>query len=264
MKTLDVVPDPSVSNAGPLIAATRAEVTKFLGLRSLVGLFSAGILVTVALGWLLGASAKASGDNGLDTAMPAPLLVFATLQFGQLFFAAAAALHLTGECSSGTITSTLQAVPRRGIMVGSKALVVGGLGLATGLVLVPVAAIPTVLSAGQYGQFAFEDLLAASLGAGTYLALLNLMALGLGLLCRNSSGAIVSVIVLVIGLPQILQLIPLDWVQTLIQYLPTNAATFMATGATEPYGPAMAFVILVAWSVALLGAGTVALKKRDA
>ena len=264
MKTLDLVPERQVSSVGPLLAATRAEITKFRGSRSLTGLYAAGILATIALGWLLGASAKASGDNGFDTAMPAPLLVFATLQFGQLFFAAAAALHMTGEYSSGTITSTLQAVPRRGIMVGSKAVVLGALGMATGLVLIPVATIPTALGAGQYGQFAFADLFSASMGAGTYLALLNLMVLGLGLLCRNSAGALVSLIALVLGLPQILQLIPMDWVQTLIQYLPTNAATFMATGATEPYGPAMAFVILVAWSAALLGAGTVALKKRDA
>ncbi|WP_347039956.1 hypothetical protein AAHB37_07620 [Glutamicibacter halophytocola] len=160
---------------------------------------------------------------------------------------------MTGEYSSGTITSTLQAVPRRGIMVGSKAVVLGALGMATGLVLIPVATIPTALGAGQYGQFAFADLFSASLGAGTYLALLNLMVLGLGLLCRNSAGALVSLIALVLGLPQILQLIPMDWVQTLIQYLPTNAATFMATGATEPYGPAMSFVILVAWSAAAAG-----------
>lgn len=264
MATLDFTPNRPVAILGPLLAATRAECTKFLGLRSLTGLYSAGILITIALGWLLGASAKASGENGLDTAMPAPLLVFATLQFGQLFFAAAAALHLTGEYSSGTITSTLQAVPRRGIMVASKAWVLGLIGLTTGLILIPLATIPAALSAGHYGQFGLDDLLSASLGAGAYLALLNLMALGLGLLCRNSAGAIVSVLVLVIGLPQILQLIPLEWIQTLIQYLPTNAATFMATGAVEPYGPLAAIAILVIWGAALLGAGVVAIKKRDA
>ncbi|UYQ78786.1 hypothetical protein OF385_06485 [Glutamicibacter sp. JL.03c] len=82
MKTLDLHPERQLSSVGPLLAATRAEVTKFRGSRSLTGLYAAGLLATIALGWLLGASAKASGNNGFDTAMPAPLLVFATLQFG--------------------------------------------------------------------------------------------------------------------------------------------------------------------------------------
>lgn len=264
MKTLDLAESHSAHGLSVLLATARAEITKFFGLRSLTGLYMVGLVVTVGLGWLLGASAKASGENGIDSVMPAPLIVFATLQFGQLFFAAAAALHLTGEYSSGTMSSTLQAVPRRAILAGAKALVLGIFGFLTGLVLIPVATIPTALAAGRYGEFDVSELFSASLGAGTYLALLSLMALGLGLLCRNSTGALISLIVLVIGLPQILGLIPIDWVQSLIQYLPTNAATFMATGASEPYGPVLAVVVLALWSVILLGAGMLMLKKRDA
>lgn len=229
-----------------LLAATRSEATKFLGLRTVVGLVSAGIFVTIAFGWLLGASAKASGDNGFDTAMPAPLLVFATLQMGQLFFATAAVLHITSEYSSGIVASTQQAVPRRSIVLRSKALFLAGINFIVGLVMIPLASIPTALSAGEYEAFVFADLAAATLGAATYLSLLSLMTLGLGLLCRNSAGAIVLAILLVVGLPQILQLIPLDWVHTLTQYLPTNAATFMATGTTEPYGPPGALAVFIA------------------
>lgn len=264
MSTLMINESKEGNFAGSLLAATRAETTKFFGLRALVGLYASGILVTIALGWLLGASAKASGDNGFDTAMPAPLLVFATLQFGQLFFAAAAALHITNEYSSGTIATTLQSVPRRAILVTAKAFFLATVGFLTGVVMILLATIPTALSAEQYGVFELSDLLSAAFGAGIYLALLSLMVLGLGLLCRNSAGAIVSAIMLVVGLPQILQLIPLHWVQTFTQYLPTNAATFMATGTSEPYGPGVAFMVLLAWSLVLLGAGYLALSRRDA
>lgn len=250
--------------AGSLLAASHAEATKFFGLRALVGLYASGFLVTIALGWLLGASAKASGDNGFDTVMPAPLLVFATLQFGQLFFAVAAALHITNEYSSGSIYTTLQSVPRRVIMLGAKALFLAIVGFLTGVVMVLIATIPTALSAEQYGAFVPSDLLSASIGAGTYLALLSLMVLGLGLWCRNSAGAIVSAMMLVVGLPQVLQLIPIHWVQTLTQYLPSNAANLMATGASEPFGPGVALLVLIVWSVALLGAGYLSLSRRDA
>lgn len=251
-------------SASALMAATTAEATKLFGLRSLTGLFLAGIVATIALSWVLGISAKASGENGYDTAMPAPLLAFATLQFGQLFFATASALHITNEYSSGTIASSLQAVPRRGVFFGAKALLLLVVNLLAGAVTIVLATIPTALSAGEYGAFSFPDLVSASLGAGTYLAMLSLMVLGLGLLCRNSAGTIVCVIVLVIGVPQILQLIPIAWIHEVIQYLPTNAATFMATGASEPYGPPVALLVLIAWSVVLLGAGYVSLKRRDA
>ncbi len=246
------------------MAATRAEATKFFGLRSLSGLFLAGILVTIGLGWLLGASAKASGENGFDSAMPAPLMVFATLQFGQLFFASASALHITNEYSSGTIASSMQAVPQRGMLLGAKALLLFSVNFLAGVVMIALATVPTALSAGEYGAFDFTDLVSAALGAGTYLALLSLMVLGLGLLCRNSAGAIVSTIMLVIGLPQILQLLPIQWIHDVVQYLPTNAATFMATGATEPYGPGTAVAVLVIWSAVLLGAGYLHFKSRDA
>ncbi|KWR72133.1 hypothetical protein RN04_07625 [Arthrobacter sp. W1] len=251
-------------SAPALMAATRAETTKFFGLRSLTGLFLAGFVATIALSWVLGISAKASGDNGFDTAMPAPLLAFATLQFGQVFFAAASALHITNEYSSGTIASSLQAVPRRGVFLGAKALLLFVVNFLAGAVMILLATIPTAVSAGEYGTFSLPDLVSAALGAGTYLALLSLMVLGLGLLCRNSAGTIVCAIMLVIGLPQILQLIPIEWIQEVIQYLPTNAATFMATGASEPYGPLVALMVLIAWSVALLGAGCISLKRRDA
>ncbi|MGP9489737.1 hypothetical protein ACT3R5_14355 [Glutamicibacter sp. AOP5-A2-7] len=263
MSTLQINESASGYLGGELLRAARAEATKFFGLRSLLWLYASGIALTIAFGWLLGASAKASGDNGFNTTMPAPLMVFATLQFGQLFFAAAAALHITNEYSSGTITTSLQAVPRRSVMLGAKALLLSGLSFGAGVAMIGLGTIPAALSAGQYGAFALSDLVSACLGAGAYLALLSLMVLGLGLLCRNSAGAIVSAIMLVIGLPQILQLIPFEWVQTLAQYLPTNAATFMATGATEPYGPPAALLVLIGWTVVLLGAGYFALKRRD-
>ncbi|MGO2938594.1 MAG: hypothetical protein ACTICQ_13610, partial [Glutamicibacter arilaitensis] len=64
--------------------------------------------------------------------------------------------------------------------------------------------------------------------------------------------------------PQILQLIPIQWVHDVVQYLPANAATLMATGATEPYGPGTAVAVLVIWVAVLLGAGYLRFKGQNA
>ncbi|WP_054821116.1 hypothetical protein [Arthrobacter sp. JCM 19049] len=74
--------------SAPAIAAERI---KFSSLRPLTWMLWLGIISLVGTAWLLGASAKASGDNGFDTYTPAPELVFSTLQLAQLFFATAAA-----------------------------------------------------------------------------------------------------------------------------------------------------------------------------
>lgn len=124
--------------------ATRAEMSRFLSLRSLTGHFVAGILATIALGWLLGASAKASGESGYDTAMLTPLLELASLQFGQMLFAAAVVLPLTGEYSADQIGSTLQAVPQRGVRLAAKSIVVVA-GFLDGVLEIGLGTIPTAM-----------------------------------------------------------------------------------------------------------------------
>lgn len=220
--------------------ATRTEMSKFLSLRSLTGHFAAGILATIALGWLLGASAKASGENGYDTAMLAPLLVLATLQFGQLLFASAVVLPLTGEYSADQIGSNLQAVPQRGVLLAAKSIVVVVSGFLGGVLEIGLGTIPTVMGAESFGVFSVGALAWAALAARGYLALLGLMIIGLGLLTGNSAGGIVAMLMLVIGLPQTLQLVRVDWMQRLTPYLPSNAATFVAAGAAGPYSPGTA------------------------
>lgn len=61
--------------------------------------------------------------------MLAPQLVLATLQFGQLLFAAAVVLPMTGEYSADQTGSTLQAVPQRGVRLAAKSIVVVGRGV---------------------------------------------------------------------------------------------------------------------------------------
>jgi|GEM_PF-6544564 len=158
--------------------AIAAERIKFFSLRSLTWMLWLGIICMVGTAWLLGASAKAGGDNGFDTYTPAPELVFSTLQLAQLFFATAAALCLTTEYSSGTITSSLQAVPRRAVLYAAKAVFLFVTGTVMEIVGVGLGTVPTALSAGEYGVFDTVDLIRALVGAGVYLGLMMLMVLG--------------------------------------------------------------------------------------
>lgn len=247
--------------SAPAIAAERI---KFFSLRPLTWMLWLGIIGMVCTAWLLGASAKASGDNGFDTYTPAPELVFSTLQLAQLFLATVAALCLTTEYSSGTTTSSLHAVPRRGVLYAAKAVFLFVTGTVMGIVWVGLGTVPAALSAGEYGVFDTVDLIRALAGTGVYLGLMMLMVLGIAALCRDSVGTIVAALVLLIGMPQLLGLVNVEWISTAVDYLPTAAATGLATGATEPYGSAMALRVLLLWAAGLLVVGWVSLKYRDA
>lgn len=244
-------------------AAAAFEATKLASLRSTWLLLSLALLGQGALAWLLGASALASGENGYDTAMPAPFLAFACLQLSQLFIAVFAALSITSEYGSGTITTSLQAVPVRIRFMGSKAAVLGVAGFVSGSVLVGVGTLVAAPSAGRYGEFTPGQLATAMLGAGTYLGLLAMMMLGLGAALRSGAGTVTAAFVLLFGLPQVLQLFAVDAVREAANFLPTHAAAVLGAAAEQPYGPGAALAVLAAWTTVFLGAGYAALRGRD-
>ncbi|MCV9992954.1 ABC transporter permease subunit [Paeniglutamicibacter sp. ZC-3] len=254
---------PAAIRGGRGRRAAAFDATKLASLRSTWIILSLALLGQVGLAWLLGASAQASGENGYDTTMPAPFVAFVSLQLSQLFVAVLAALSVTSEYGSGTITTSLQAVPVRLRFLGSKAAVLGAGGFVSGAVLVGVGTLVAAPAAGSYGEFTPGQLATAMLGAGTYLGLLAMMMVGLGSVLRSSAGAVTAAFVLLFGLPQILPLFAAEAVQEAASYLPTNAAAVLGTAAEQPYGPVTAVAVLAAWTTVFLGAGYAALRGRD-
>lgn len=246
----------------PNLAAVVFEAAKFLTLRFTTVLTFLGIGCVVVLSWLLGASAQASGDKGIDSWMPAPQLAFATLQLAQLFLAMAAAVSLCTEYATGTIAASLQAVPVRGRLLAAKAVVLATTGLLAGTAAIGLGTLAAAWGAGEYGAYTAGEFLAAASGAGIYLALMMLMVLGLAALCRNTAGSITAALVLLIGLPQVVPLLRAEWIIALADYLPTQACAVLGTGGG--YGPGVAAMVLLGWATVLLGGGYLALRQRDA
>lgn len=253
------------SEAKPGLGAAMAfEATKLWAVRSTRITLVSALLAHVGLSWLLAFSANASGDNGYESFMPAPYMSLAALQLAQLFIAALAALSITSEYSNGTIFSSMQAVPVRVRLLGAKAAVIGILGFVFGALLIGVGTLIAAPAAGQYGSFSADELWIALFGGGFYLGTLSMMMLGLGVLLRSTAGAITSAFVLILGLPQILPLFNIQWLQDLATYLPTNAGQILGTGLSEPYGAAVAVAVLILWVAGLLGTGIWVFKRRDA
>ena len=117
------------------------------------------------------------------------------LSFGVLAFGALGALVVAAEHGTGMIRTTLTAVPRRGVLFGAKAVVVGAVSLVLGesIAFVAFAAGQAVLSGAHLGVgLADPGVLRAVSGAGLYLSVVALVGLGLGALLRHSAAAITA------------------------------------------------------------------------
>jgi ABC-2 type transport system permease protein len=102
-------------------------------------------------------------------------------------------LVITSEYSTGSIQTSLAAVPRRGRFLAAKATVLTAVSLITGeATALTVFLLGQALISGQAPTAAFGQpgVLRAVLGSGRYLAALGLLGVALGTLLRHPAAAI--------------------------------------------------------------------------
>jgi ABC-2 type transport system permease protein len=179
-------------------------------------------------------------------------------------------LAATGEYSSGMIRSTLVAVPRRGLVLAAKAVVIG---LVT-LVIGEVMAVATFL-AGQavlhspapHATLGQAGVLRAVLMAGAYLPLIALIGLGLGIMMRRAAVAISALVGLVFVLPIVVLTLPESVQHAVLRFLPEAIAESSLTAVkTVPFSlsPWAGLAMLVLYAAVALAAAGLLLARRDA
>jgi len=206
---------------------------------------------------------------------------------GLLAVIALGALFITTEYRRGLIRTTFAASPRRGRVLAAKAIVIGSVTFAAGLVGA-VAALPIAENKLHSGGWAASVYPVWSLtsghglqivvGTAALLAVAAILALSAGAVLRRSAGAIAAVVVLLI-VPLILgAILPqtyADWVLRL-----TPAAAFGLQQGTPhysqvtsvcqpingcyPLAPWEGFAVLSVWAAAALGIAAFLLRRRDA
>ncbi|GAA4837286.1 ABC transporter permease [Luteimicrobium xylanilyticum] len=247
----------------------RSEFVKFRTLRSTVWTLAITIVVLVGLATLFAAIFRANLDNiGSTGAEAATTPIVTGVGFGQLVLAVLGALTITGEYSTGMIRSTFSAVPTRTPALVAKAVVVvvSALVVTAIATAITVAVITPILSGSPIAlDLSDPDVLRVVVGTPLYLAGIALLALALGILIRNSAGAIFGVIGLVLVINPILSGIPVKWVNDWAQYLPSAAGQQLLTvHPTNDPAPWPGLLVLFAWGVVLFGIGVFLAKKRDA
>jgi ABC-2 type transport system permease protein len=266
-----------------------SEWIKLRTLRSTLWCYVLVILLTIGLALLIAAAQRPTTGT---TTTPAATLTAAAQQatwitdatlgvnFAQLVIAVLGALVITGEYGTGMIRSSFAAVPARLPVVLAKTLVFGVASFLVSLFSLVVSAlviVPVLQGHDIHPDLGDGAAWLALIGGAGYLALVGVIALGIGLLVRSSAAGIAASVGLLLVAPIVLRIVA----RVTSAVWPTNVATFLPSevgGTLYAYpvtGPPAAagvvvldswasLAVLVAWAAVVLIVGCVVVKRRDA
>jgi ABC-2 type transport system permease protein len=250
-----------------------AELTKIRTIRSATWALLLALLICTGLGYAVSLSLRHSFPR-----LPPqqrrdfdPLFAtFYSISVGQLALVVFGATVVGSEYTSGTITASLTAVPRRGLFYAAK--IAAGLLIAAGTAVVTVSATffaaqqalgPHRAAEGAPGTWQ------AAFGACLYLTLICALAMGVTAMLRSPARALALMLPLLFLDSQGLGNVP--GLQKAIDYLPDQAGAVImhlsgppGTRFGRPFGPWAGTAIMLAWTAAALAGGYLVLARADA
>jgi ABC-type transport system involved in multi-copper enzyme maturation permease subunit len=274
-----------------------AEWTKLWSVRSTIWTLVATVVAVVGL-CVLGPGTVSPSQIIDDPTRRSLIGIF----LGQLIFGVLGVLVISAEYGTGTIRATLSALPRQPVVLTAKVLVFGAVAVVVSEILSFSAfavgqailsakhAVGTSAVASQHAKqlgvkiphniqallatgsasLGQAGVLRAVVGAGLYLTVLGLLALGLATIIRHTAGAISAFVGAVLVLPLIVEALPSSVSNAVARYLPSNIGLvmFSTNGLPDRLGPAFSpwagFAILVLYTLVILGIGCWVLVRRDA
>ncbi|MFI6944181.1 ABC transporter permease [Streptomyces sp. NPDC050418] len=242
----------------------RSEWHKFWTVRSTwITLLSSAALI-IGLGLLVAANYDTGSREFVDPVQ----LGLSGSQIAQISLPVLGILMIAGEYTTGMIRASLTAVPRRVPVLWSKAAVLTAivfpLTFVSCLVTYPLTQL---FLAGTDQETALTDpgVLAAIAGTSAGITALSVFALGLGAVLRSVAGGIAAFVGGIMILPEVISMIPVDAVDTAIEYFPVQAAGNVGaldTLAGAP-SPAASLVALILWAIGSVAVAAFFLKRRD-
>ncbi|RKN46712.1 ABC transporter permease subunit [Streptomyces hoynatensis] len=251
-----------------------AELLKLRTLRSTWWALAATLLTGVGFGLLAGLSHRNAypGMTPEQRAADDPLFYsLYGLTLAQLALAVFGVFAVGGEFSTGTIRTSLLAVPRRGRLFAAKMTAIAVPACVVSLLTVLTTYAAAQATLGPHAASPDEGRTLRAIAAGwLYLTLICLFAAGLSALMRGTSRALAVLLPLLFLGSQGLGNVPVA--RTVLQYLPDQAgmvAMHLADEVRDPafardYGPDTALVLVVLWTLAALLAGYLTLRRADA
>jgi hypothetical protein len=180
----------------------------------------------------------------------------------QLIFGALGMLVVTSEYATRSIMVTLACTPSRTRLLLAKTAVVGVAVFAAGGLVAVLGVVAGAPVLQKYWEFDAGQVTGRILAIAAYMALIAVLALGLGTLIRRSAGTIAVLFALLYVVPLVLQGVAtslnVEFLITVADFTPGAAGERFMAG-----DPAFGLV-LTAWAAAAVTAGVWVMRKRDA
>jgi ABC-type transport system involved in multi-copper enzyme maturation permease subunit len=245
-----------------------SEWTKISSLRSSRWTLALFAVMSIALGILISAI---SGSHWPDASVETRAHwdptnnTLAGLIPGYLLIPVLGVLAMTSEYSSGSIRSTLAAVPRRPLVLASKIIVFAGAVLTAveAVTFVTFLAGQAAMGSAPHATIGQPGVLRALVLSGAFLALMGLFGLGVGTIVRRSGAAVAAYAGFTIVLPMLLNAFPGNlWRFGPIVILGNSVgAVKILPGMLSPW---IGFAVMTIYAIVALIVGAILLVKRDA
>lgn len=252
-----------------MTSAIAFELTKVRTVRTSAWSFAAFAVIGIGLSALSSFmvmrrydSAEAALADGLDGFS----LGYSGIHLALIALVVFAVLTVTSEYSTGSIQSSLAAVPRRGVFYSAKILTVAAIATLLGSATVVISFLTTQALIGDAGLSLGDDQVLRSLGAGVlYVVLMSVFAAGIAAVLRSSALTIGILVPMLFMVSSILTVIP--GIGKAAQFLPDQAGQQMLFRGPVPEGSvldqATGLLVLLAWAVAAVLVGYRTVASRD-
>jgi len=190
-------------------------------------------------------------------------------QIAQLAVGVLGVLVISGEYSTGSIRSTLTAVPKRLPVLWAKAIVFASVTFALMLPSVVIAffSSQSILSRHHASySWSHPGVARAVIGAALFVTVVAILTLALGTIVRNTAGGIATFAAIFFVLPPLMNVLPTNWNNTISKYLPSNAGRdiLSITHDANNLSPWAGFGLFVGYTALAVAIAAFVLARRDA
>ena len=248
----------SVPTATVFRRAAAAEWTRLLTVRSTWWSLLAAAALMIFIGGAAGSSPPAEGEV-------APIWFAAEFAIvpGQFAFLLIVLLAVTGEYATGAVRSSLQWVPRRGLLLAARALVPVAFATASAVVISAAADVVAWGFLGENAEVIPGDIGRSLARIALIVAVGGLLTVGLGMALRSTAGTLTSVFLLIFALPVMLGNAGVPWLTTIADHLPGTVFISLLEATDEARAGSTIAAVLVAWTTAAMFSGGWAFVRRD-
>jgi ABC-2 type transport system permease protein len=192
----------------------------------------------------------------------------AGLQLVMLLLGALAVLAIGSEYSTGSIRTTMTAVPRRTPVLAAKALLLSGIMFLFGVLSAVLChlLVQPILADAELGYDLWQEaVLLNILAVALFHMVTAWLGFGLGALLKSTTWGIVVLVVLVMVLEIVLFALSFEWLEDLRPYSPGAAGTQLTTmyqSSDAVLNHVESGLVFGAWGLLFLLAGVLATRRR--